>query len=290
MAGLGRGLDALLSSSNKQNLKNNDLTGDDLLVKLPVDALKTGKYQPRQKFDEESLQELTDSIKEQGIIQPIIVRKISDVDYEILAGERRWQAAKRANLSEVPAIIKNVEDKTAIAIAIVENVQRKNLNVIEESTVLKRLTDEFSLTHEEIAKIIGKSRAQVTNLLRLNELESSVKELVINNQLDMGHARALLVLPLEQQISAAQIIVSKNLSVRETEKYIKKIQDSNQKELCKKVAAVKDQNIIEWESSIKEKIGCSGFQFIEGSKGTGKIVISYKNQEELEKLKTFFNK
>ena len=214
MAGLGRGLDALLSSSNKQNLKNNDLTGDDLLVKLPVDALKPGKYQPRQKFDEESLQELTDSIKEQGIIQPIIVRKISDVDYEILAGERRWQAAKRANLSEVPAIIKNVEDKTAIAIAIVENVQRKNLNVIEESTVLKRLTDEFSLTHEEIAKIIGKSRAQVTNLLRLNELESS----------------------------------------------------------------------------IKEKIGWSRFQFIEGSKGTGKIVISYKNQEELEKLKTFFNK
>ena len=290
MAGLGRGLDALLSSSNKQNLKNNDLTGDDLLVKLPVDALKPGKYQPRQKFDEESLQELTDSIKEQGIIQPIIVRKISDLDYEILAGERRWQAAKRANLSEVPAIIKNVEDKTAIAIAIVENVQRKNLNVIEESTVLKRLTDEFSLTHEEIAKIIGKSRAQVTNLLRLNELESSVKELVINDQLDMGHARALLVLPLEQQISAAQIIVSKNLNVRETEKYIKKIQDSNQKELCKKVAAVKDQNIIEWESSIKEKIGCSRFQFIEGSKGTGKIVISYKNQEELEKLNTFFNK
>ena len=285
MAGLGRGLDALLSSSNKQNLKNNDLTGDDLLVKLPVDALKPGKYQPRQKFDEESLQELTDSIKEQGIIQPIIVRKISDLDYEILAGERRWQAAKRANLSEVPAIIKNVEDKTAIAIAIVENVQRKNLNVIEESTVLKRLTDEFSLTHEEIAKIIGKSRAQVTNLLRLNELESSVKELVINDQLDMGHARALLVLPLEQQISAAQIIVSKNLNVRETEKYIKKIQDSNQKELCKKVAAVKDQNIIEWESSIKEKIGCSRFQFIEGSKGTGKIVISYKNQEFTLKLK-----
>ena len=116
MAGLGRGLDALLSSSNKQNLKNNDLTGDDLLVKLPVDALKPGKYQPRQKFDEESLQELTDSIKEQGIIQPIIVRKISDLDYEILAGERRWQAAKRANLSEVPAIIKNVEDKTVLQI------------------------------------------------------------------------------------------------------------------------------------------------------------------------------
>ena len=227
MAGLGRGLDALISSANKQNLKNTENVNDDMLVSLPVDILIPGKYQPRQKIDEETLQELTESVKQQGIIQPIIVRKISEVQYEILAGERRWRAAIRAHLPNVPAIVKNVEDRNAIAIAIVENIQRKNLNVIEESNVLKRLIDEFSLTHDEVANIIGKSRAQVTNLLRLNDLES---------------------------------------------------------------VPVKDQNIVEWESSIREKIGCSKFQFIAGTKGTGKIVISYKNNDELENLRNFFNK
>lgn len=286
MAGLGRGLDALLSSSSKQNLMNIE---NDVLAKLPIDILVPGKYQPRQLMDEDALQELTDSVKQQGIIQPIIVRKISEDQYEILAGERRWRAAQRANLDSVPVIVKNVEDKTAIAIAIVENVQRKNLNVIEESNILKRLIDEFSLTHEEIGKIIGKSRAQVSNLLRLNDLEGSVKELVIKGLLDMGHARALLPLDPEKQKEVANLIITKDFTVRATENYIKKLQEQKDQEETKK-PIVKDQNIIEWESSLKNKLGCSNFQFIAGSKGSGKIVISYKNDQELENLKTFFNK
>jgi ParB family chromosome partitioning protein len=289
MAGLGRGLDALISSANKQNLKNTENVNDDMLVSLPVDILIPGKYQPRQKIDEETLQELTESVKQQGIIQPIIVRKISEVQYEILAGERRWRAAIRAHLPNVPAIVKNVEDRNAIAIAIVENIQRKNLNVIEESNVLKRLIDEFSLTHDEVANIIGKSRAQVTNLLRLNDLESSVKELVTDGKIDMGHARALLVLDPETQIKVANLIVSKDFTVRETENYIRKLQNNDSNEQ-KTSVPVKDQNIVEWESSIREKIGCSKFQFIAGTKGTGKIVISYKNNDELENLRNFFNK
>ncbi len=303
MAGkLGMGLDALLSRAGQNDplpneeqtnvkLINSESIKDDSLVRLPIGTLVAGKYQPRRSMDQESLDELAASIKQQGIIQPIVVRKTPDSKFEILAGERRWRAAIKVGLESVPAIVMSADDRSAMAIAIIENMQRQNLNVIEESEALQRLSQELSITHEQIGEMIGKSRSQVTNLLRLSSLSSPVKKLVTEGSLDMGHARALLgIADPELQFKAAEYISKKGMSVRETEVYVNKLLKQQEEGLAEKSKYVKDQNLIEWENKIKERIGCAKVQLVPSTNGTGKLVMSYKNDEELEKLMSFFNK
>jgi len=216
--GLGKGLDALLATSSlareKQNVATHSqaLSSDGELIDLATSQLKPGVYQPRKDMSAEALEELAASIQSQGIIQPIVVRPVSEDHYEIIAGERRWRAARQAGLKRVPCLIKKVEDRAAIAMALIENIQREDLNVIEEAQALERLQDEFTLTHQQVAEVIGKSRAAVSNLLRLNQLENEVKRLVSDNLLDMGHARALLALEGEQQIELAQHVAIRGLA------------------------------------------------------------------------------
>ena len=226
--GLGKGLDALLATSSlarqKQNTatRNEHLSSSDEFRELPVSYLKPGQYQPRKDMEADALEELALSIRSQGVIQPIVVRLVAENSYEIIAGERRWRAARQAGLKVVPCIIKNVVDRTAIAMSLIENIQREDLNVIEEAQALERLQNEFELTHQQVAEVIGKSRTTVTNLLRLNQLENSIKHLVEQKKLEMGHARALLALDHSQQIDVAAVIIKKQLSVRDTEKLVKK--------------------------------------------------------------------
>ncbi|MEF1170951.1 ParB/RepB/Spo0J family partition protein, partial [Vibrio sinaloensis] len=226
--GLGKGLDALLSTSSlarekQQNaLQSQQLSSEGELTDLSINSLKPGVYQPRKDMSPEALEELAASIESQGIIQPIVVRQVEHDKFEIIAGERRWRAARKAGLKQVPCVIKNVEDRAAIAMALIENIQREDLNVIEEAVALERLQTEFSLTHQQVADVIGKSRAAVSNILRLNQLENDVKGLVSDNLLDMGHARALLALEGEQQIEVAQQVAKKQLTVRQTEQLVKK--------------------------------------------------------------------
>lgn len=304
MAGLGKGLEALLSNShidvssisgtdNKQvKIVNFEAIKDESLLNIPVANLEPSRYQPRQVMDNEALADLCMSIKQQGIIQPLLVRNIPGTEkFEILAGERRWRAAQKVGLSEVPVIVKKVEDRQAIAIAIIENMQRQNLNVIEESDALQRLAEEFGLTHEQIGEVIGKSRSQVSNLLRLSSLTDPVKRLVIDGHMEMGHARALLAITKpEFQQSAAEIVVKKNLSVRETENLVKRLIKSEDNTTGEKEKTVKDQNLIEWENRVKQSIGCSRVQLLPGSKGKGKLVLSYDNDQELEKLMSYLNR
>ncbi len=220
--GLGRGLDALLGEMPST------LSDEMGSHSLPIDVLQRGKYQPRRDINPEKLQELANSIAMQGIVQPIVVRGISPGRYEIIAGERRWRAAQIAGLHHVPVIIKEIDDRTAIAIALIENIQREDLNALEEAEALHRLLTEFTMTHQQVADAVGKSRATVTNLLRLLELLPEVKKMLLNNQLDMGHARALLALVGEQQILVARKIVNQGLSVRLTEQLIKGILNPKQ--------------------------------------------------------------
>lgn len=227
--GLGKGLDALLSTSSlareKQHIatQSQALSAEGELTDIAVGQLQPGVYQPRKDMSPQALEELTASIQSQGIIQPIVVRPVQDGHFEIIAGERRWRAAKLAGLKRVPCLIKHVEDRAAIAMALIENIQREDLNVIEEAQALERLQDEFSLTHQQVADVIGKSRTAVSNLLRLNGLELEVKQFVAQKLLDMGHARALLALEGEQQVEVAQQVASKALTVRQTEQLVKKM-------------------------------------------------------------------
>ncbi|HEY4998371.1 MAG TPA: ParB/RepB/Spo0J family partition protein, partial [Usitatibacter sp.] len=214
--GLGRGLDALLGGSPKTR-------GEEELAQLPVGALRPGKYQPRTRMDEVSLAELADSIRSRGVIQPIVVRPVGDSQYEILAGERRWRAARIANLERIPALIREVPDEAALGIGLIENIQREDLNPIEEASGLKRLIDEFKLTHEEVARAIGRSRVGVTNLLRLLELAPAVQAMVQDGAIDMGHARALLALSKARQVEIAREVAEKGLSVRETERLVQEV-------------------------------------------------------------------
>ena len=234
--GLGRGLDALLtnpsteiepetSTNNNDTKPSNQISKDDSeLQNIAVEKLQPGKYQPRKDMSAEALDELSTSIKNQGIIQPLVVRAIGEQQYEIIAGERRWRAAKLAELSTVPCLIKEVADEAAIAIALIENIQREDLNAMEEAIALQRLLTEFELTHQEVADAVGKSRATVSNLLRLNKLNDEVKTLLEHGDIEMGHARALLSLDNAFQASAARTIIAKELTVRETETLIKKLQ------------------------------------------------------------------
>ncbi|MBS9816109.1 ParB/RepB/Spo0J family partition protein [Vibrio alginolyticus] len=226
--GLGKGLDALLSTSSfareKQHIASHsqELSADGELIDLAIGQLQPGVYQPRKDMAPEALEELAASIQSQGIIQPIVVRQVENGQFEIIAGERRWRAARQAGLKRVPCLVKKVEDRAAIAMALIENIQREDLNVIEEAQALERLQDEFTLTHQQVADVIGKSRTTVSNLLRLNQLEVDVKGLVADKKLEMGHARALLALEGEQQVEVAQQVAKKQMTVRQTEQLVKK--------------------------------------------------------------------
>ena len=289
--GLGRGLDALLTpqvrpseqeDSSKKSDKNDDtILKDGDLSKIAINKLSPGKYQPRKDMSDSALEELSLSIKSQGIIQPIVVRLINtdnngDRFYEIIAGERRWRAAKLAKLTEVPCLIKDVPDESAVAIALIENIQREDLNAMEEAVALDRLLTEFDLTHQEVALAIGKSRTAVTNLLRLNNLNDAVKTFLENGDIEMGHARALLALDDTLQAEAARTVATKELTVRETEALIKRIQNPSEE----KPAKEKDQNSTNIEQNLAEKIGLN-VAVSHNKKGKGKLVISYANLAEL---------
>ena len=274
--GLGRGLDVLLT-----DVQHEDDSLDGSLQYFPLDMVQPGKYQPRVDMSQESLDELADSIKAQGLVQPIVVRPINGGRYEIIAGERRWRASKIAGLDAVPALVRDVSDRSAIAMALIENIQRENLNPMEEANALHRLREEFSMTHQEAAEAVGRSRAAVSNLLRLRNLNDDVKRLVENCDLEMGHARALLALEGEMQSETANNIVEKGLSVRETEQLIRRLSKPDTEKPQKSEAVLKEINKV--ETLIKENLG-SGFAVKHSVSGKGKLVIDYGNVEELKKL------
>ncbi|HIF9094481.1 TPA: ParB/RepB/Spo0J family partition protein [Photobacterium damselae] len=283
--GLGKGLDALFATSSvalaKQQAANQaqTLSNDGALRELAVTQLQSGKYQPRKDMADEALAELTESIRAQGIIQPIIVRELTNTHFEIIAGERRWRAARQAGLKQVPCIVKSVDDRATMAIALIENIQREDLNVMEEAQALERLQSEFSLTHQQLAQAVGKSRTAVSNLLRLNQLATEVKHLVETKQIEMGHARALLALPTEQQLAIAQIVVSKALTVRETEALVKK-QLEPQVE-AKKVT--RNPAVEAIENRLSEQFG-TPVAISKQKNGKGKIVISFDQDHELQQI------
>ena len=284
---LGRGLDALLSpavsgaeiQANIIEASKSIKATDNELLKLPIAQLIPGKYQPRRGMSDAGLEELSLSIQSQGIIQPIVVRLVEDDKYEIIAGERRWRAAKLAKLDIVPCLVKDVPDESAVAIALIENIQREDLNAMEEAVTLERLLTEFELTHQEVAVAIGKSRTTVSNLLRLNKLNEEVKTLLENGDIEMGHARALLALEGDVQTSAAQTVATKELTVRETESLIKNIQNP----VAEKEKVEKAIDTIELEQGLADKIGAK-VAINHNSKGKGKLVISYNNLAKLEEI------
>jgi len=278
--GLGRGLDALLTSNIEiDDAAQSNLTSvdDSELQYLPIEQLQQGKYQPRKDMSAEALEDLSNSIRSQGIIQPIVVRNVDVNTYEIIAGERRWRAAQLAGIDKIPCIIKNVEDEAAIAIALIENIQREDLNAMEEAIALERLLTEFELTHQEVANAVGKSRTAVSNLLRLNKLNEDVKTLLEHGDIEMGHARALLALEDDLQSNTARTVVAKDLTVRETEALIKKIQ-APEKVIENRE---KDPDTKSLEQNLSEKFG-SQVTIAHNKKGKGKLVISYTNLEELD--------
>ena len=278
--GLGRGLDALLTPNTKA-ATDNDSTDDAIekgeLRKLPIEQLQPGKYQPRKDMSPDALEDLSNSIKSQGIIQPIVVRTIADNSFEIIAGERRWRAAQIAKLETVPCIIKDVPDEAAVAIALIENIQREDLNAMEEAVALNRLLIEFELTHQQVADAVGKSRTTVTNLLRLNNLNSDVKILLEHGDIEMGHARCLLALEGEAQSDAARLAVAKALTVRETEKLVRSILEP----IPAKEITEKDPDVKQLEQQLAENLGAK-VEINYNKKGKGKLVISYTNLDELD--------
>lgn len=275
LKGLGRGLDALLAGDDESQASQQGG-----LQTLAINQLQPGKYQPRTHMDQASLESLADSIREQGIMQPIIVREVGVNRYEIIAGERRWRASQLAGLSEVPVIVREIPDEAALAMALIENIQRENLNPIEEANGIKRLIDEFSMTHELAAKAVGRSRSAVTNLLRLQNLHAVVQELLMQSKLDMGHARALLMLEGPQQIAAANEIVQNQLSVRAAEQLVKKLSTSTKP---KATAAAVDRDVLRLQETLSENLGAN--VTIESSKnGAGTLKIRYANLDQLEAI------
>lgn len=275
--GLGeRGLGALLAGS-KVNLQA-EATQDGELRDLPVDLVQRGKYQPRRDMDPEALEELAESIRQQGIMQPIVVRPITEGRYEIIAGERRWRATQLAGLDRVPAIIRDVPDEAAVAMALIENIQRENLNAMEEAMALQRLQDEFELTQLEVAKAVGKSRSTVTNLLRLIGLSSEVKVMLEHGDLEMGHGRSMLSLPAELQLQAARQVVAKSLSVRQTEALVRRLlEEKEHPKVPKKI----DPDINRLQEGLSERIGAK-VAINHTTKGKGKLVIQYNSLDELD--------
>ena len=299
--GLGRGLDALLGSAARTAPAEDNTAvtappelrsvptadapaaapvtpADGALCMLPVDVIQRGKYQPRLDMHQESLQDLADSIAAQGVVQPIVVRAIDAGRYEIIAGERRWRAAQLAGLHEIPAVVREVEDRAAIAIALIENIQREDLNPLEEARALERLIKEFELTHEQAAEAVGRSRAAVSNLLRLLDLEDAVKQLVEQGELEMGHARALLALSGNKQVEAARQVINRGLTVRATEGLVKSLQRPAP---AKPEKPRKDANIQRLETDLSDKLGAR-VAIRQGRGGKGKLEISYNSLDELD--------
>ncbi len=307
--GLGRGLDSLLGAAKapevpvntdeaespektapKRSVKKRTAARetssaepvqavDGALRNMPVDLLQRGKYQPRQDFDQEALEELANSIRSQGVIQPIVVRPVGKERYEIVAGERRWRAAQLAGLQEIPAVIKEVSDQATMAMALIENIQRENLNPIEEATALQRLIEEFGLTQQQAADAVGRSRTSVTNLLRLLNLNSDVAKMVEQGKLEMGHARALLGVEGKQQSDAAKQVILLGMSVRETEKLVRRLQQPAK--AITTVAQEIDPNVKRLQNDLSEKLGAT-VTIQQGAKGKGKLVIQYNSLDELD--------
>lgn len=273
---LGRGLDALLSASQpEEQASSSELSAPS--ATLPIEKLQPGQYQPRTRMDQDSLQELAASIRSQGIIQPILVRPISGDHYEIIAGERRWRAAQIAELNDVPVLVRDIPDEATLAVALIENIQRENLNPVEEAVGLKRLMDEFELTHEEMAKSIGRSRTAVTNLLRLLSLSHGARQLLEHGKIEMGHARALLGLPIEQQDFAAAEVYSKRLSVRQTEALVRGHVSPKKKTVSKSSKSV---DILKLEEDLAETLGTK--VSVDDKNGKGKLIIEYASLDILD--------
>ena len=276
--GLGRGLDALLLSGEEDVQKN-----EGSLQTLLISELQPGKYQPRSIMQEEALHALSQSILKQGVMQPIIVRPVGNNQYEIIAGERRWRAAKLANLSEVPVIIKNIPDESALAMALIENIQREDLNPLEEAIGIKRLIDEFDMTHEEAADAVGKSRVTVSNLLRLLTLTKPVQDRLLSGKIDMGHARALIGLEGSLQIMLCEEAIQKNLSVREVEALVKNLQNSYKTDTQKAPPKKTNADVRQLEDSLAETLGAS--VTIDAKKnGSGTLKVHYRNLEQLDEI------
>lgn len=277
--GLGRGLDALLGGSTAATLEEEAVKVDSReLQHLPLELIQRGKYQPRRDMDPAALEELASSIKAQGVMQPIVVRPIGGGRFEIIAGERRWRASQQAGLDKIPAMVREVPDEAAIAMALIENIQREDLNPIEEAVALQRLQQEFELTQQQVADAVGKSRVTITNLLRLIALPDEIKTLLSHGDLEMGHARALLGLPQEQQVDGARHVVARGLTVRQTEALVRQWLNAKEKPVEK---AKVDPDINRLEQRLAEKLGAP-VQIKHGQKGKGQLVIRYSSLDELQ--------
>lgn len=292
---LGRGLDALIGAGARrrdlleESAESMELNGvepepdaaaGERLERLPLGQLTRGKYQPRRDIQPEALEELADSIRAQGVMQPIVVRPIGDKRYEIIAGERRWRAAQLAELDVIPAVVREVSDQVALALALIENIQRENLNPIEEAFALQRLQDEFGLTQAQVAEAVGKSRTTITNLLRLIGLTEDVRLMLEHGDLEMGHGRAMLTLPPEQQMQVARQVVAKSLSVRQTEALVRRVQQEGPDRKAKTKGEL-DPNIRALQDDLAERLGAR-VAIDHGQKGKGKLVIEYSSLDELD--------
>jgi ParB family chromosome partitioning protein len=271
---LGRGLDILLSSVRGDA----EQADDTVLKRLPVERIRPGQYQPRTRMDPDALQELADSIKAQGLVQPVVVRKLGGGEYELIAGERRWRASQLAGLHEIPAVVRDIPDQAAAAMSLIENIQREDLNALEEANALRRLIDDFGLTHQQTAEAVGRSRAAVTNLLRLLDLQDATKALVDAGQLEMGHARALLALQGQQQVEIAQKVAQRQLSVRETERLVKLILEGGQKPTPEFKPA---PDVLKLEQTLADTLGAK-VAIRYNRTGKGKLVIEYNSLDELD--------
>lgn len=286
--GLGRGLDALLgaglgNASGENQAAGANSASANALKTMPVDVIQRGRYQPRQDFEPTALQELADSINAQGVVQPIVVRPLKEQagKYEIIAGERRWRATQLAGLHEIPVVIRDVNDQAAMAMGLIENIQREELNPMEEATALQRLIDEFALTHAQAAEAVGRSRTAVTNMLRLLSLSHEVKPMLEKGEIEMGHARALLALTPERQPEVAREVVKRGLSVRETEQLVRKyLSDSNSQTKGSTQTSI-DPNTVQLQEKLSERLGAK-VQLHHSKQGKGKLVISYNSLDELD--------
>ena len=280
---LGKGLDALLGlaediTADQELAIDGKKISDGTLKQIPVEFLQRGEYQPRREFNTDSLQELADSIASQGLIQPIVVREIAQNKYEIIAGERRWRAVQLAGLDTIPAMVREISDQATISMALIENIQREDLNAIEESQALIRLQDEFNLTQQQVAQAVGKSRSAVTNLMRLATLQPLVQQQLERGDIELGHAKCLLALEGETQILAARTVASEGLTVRQTEVLVKKLQSPD---TGKKSIATPNQDIVNLQTELSEKLGAA-VKIQHGSRGSGKLTISYNSVDELD--------
>ncbi len=280
-AALGRNLSSMLSQSTLQKVDSDDSA--DELRNLPLDVIRPGRYQPRSVFDADKLEELASSIRAQGVVQPVVVRQIEPGEFELIAGERRWRAAQLAGIDKIPAVIRDVPDEVTVAMALIENIQREDLNPLEEAAALRRLIDEFQMTHREAADAVGRSRAAVSNLLRLLELMQEVKDMVDARLIEMGHARALLSLDAHLQVEAAREVINRKLSVRDTEALVRRMQQP----VKPKPQGKADPDIQRLQNRLSEAF-CAKVQVKHQASGKGSLVINYNNADELEGILEHF--